>query len=168
MKSKLFFAVSVLAVAILAGCNRDAGVASSFKADAKPIKLAEEVARAKAENKLLLLEFGSSDSCPPCEKFEKDVFSKPEFLAYEKSNLVFLRADFPFRTSLPADVNATNNLLSKQFDAAGFPTFVALDQSGNEVWRIPAKDDPAPTIDIKLFKPSEFIALLETLKAKSK
>src|SRR5437764_1293436 len=130
MKPNFSLAVSVLAVAILASCSRDASVAPAPKADTKPINLAAEVTRAATENKMVFLEFGSSDACPPCEKFEKDVFSKPEFLAYEKSNLVFLRMDFPFRTTLPEDVKATNALVAKQFDTVGFPTFIALNRNG--------------------------------------
>ena len=62
----------------------------------------------------------------------------------------------------------TNILLSKQFDVFAFPTFVAMDDAGQEIWRMPAKDDPNPGIDTRLFKPSEFIALIESVKAKRK
>src|SRR4051812_47469229 len=124
MKPNLFLLALISTATILVSCKREEIVSAITKVDAKPIRLADEVARVNAENKLVFLEFGSSDSCPPCELFEKKVFSTPEFLAYEKSNLVFLRVDFPFRTSLPADVNATNNLLAKQFDAVAFPTFI--------------------------------------------
>lgn len=147
----------------MVGCNRDS---TEVVAVQTLINLSAEIARAKTENKLLLLEFGSSDSCPPCILFQKEVFSKPEFLAYEKSNLVFVRLDFPFRTTLPADVNATNVLLAQQFAASGFPTFIALDPEGNEFWRMPAKGDPNPSIETSLFQPKVFIALLESLKKK--
>ena len=58
----------------------------------------------------------------------------------------------------------TNALLARQFDTIGFPTFIALDRNGTEIWRMPAKDDPSPVIDLKLYQPSEFISLLEILK----
>ena len=114
----------------------------------------------------MLLEFGSSDSCPPCILFQKYVFSQPEFLAYEKSNLVFVRLDFPQRTQLPPAIQATNVFLAQQFEAFGFPTFVALDHAGKELWRMPQKGEL--TFESRLFQPKEFIALIESVKAKQK
>jgi thioredoxin-related protein len=170
MKRNIFFLILIWAV-ILVGCNHsdltvDMSKAVALDTNAPPVNLAVEIARAKTENKLLLLEFGSSDSCPPCVLFQQKVFSQPEFLAYEKSNLVFVRLDFPFRTSLRPDATATNNLLAQQFDAAGFPTFVALDKDGKEFWRMPQKGDL--TLDTSLFQPTNFIALIESVKKKEK
>jgi thioredoxin-related protein len=131
-----------------------------------PVNLPVEIERARTQQKLLLLEFGSSDSCPPCITLERQVFSQPEFISYAESNLVFVRLDFPFRGSLPADTQATNDLLAKKFDVGAFPTFVALNSAGKEFWRMPAKDDPAPTIDGRLFEPKGFIGLIESVKQK--
>jgi thioredoxin-related protein len=136
--------------------------------NATPANLSSAIAQAKAENKLLLLEFGSSDSCPPCMLFEQEVFSKPEFMEYGKTNLVFVRIDFPAKSKLPSDVETTNVLLGAQFEASAFPTFVALDKDGKEFWRMPAKDDPNPGIPKLLFSPQGFIGLIETLKAQRK
>lgn len=133
-----------------------------------PVNLAAKVKQANAEHKLLLLEFGSSDSCPPCIELENKVFSQPEFLNYEKSNLVFVRLDFPLKSDLRPDTQATNVLLAKQFDAYVFPTFVALDKSGQEFWRMPGKNDPAPGIEIKLFEPTNFINLLQDVRKNEK
>ena len=92
MKRYLFPACLILTV-FLAGCdNRDLTVDMSktvTDTNAPPVNLPAEVARAKSENKLLLMEFGSSDSCPPCVLMEQKVFSSPEFKAYEKMNLEF-------------------------------------------------------------------------------
>jgi thioredoxin-related protein len=164
----------LIAAAVGAGCNKDPNPPSAAAgtvaeaASAAPVNLPAEIARAKSENKLLLLEFGSSDSCPPCILFQQEVFSKPEFLAYEKSNLVFVRLDFPQRTPLPPDIQATNILLAQQFEAFAFPTFVALDHDGKEFWRSPEKDNPNPAIATALFDPKNFIALLESVRAKQK
>jgi thioredoxin-related protein len=167
---KIIFLLVISAAAILAGCDRNSTGGDTTQTAVQPVgppvNLAAEIERAKTENKLLLLEFGSSDACPPCVEFQKRVFSQPEFLAYEKSNLVFVRIDFPFRTTLPVDVNTTNALLSQQFDVPGFPTFVAIDHAGKEIWRMPAKGELNPTLDVSLFQPKAFIALLDTLKAK--
>jgi thioredoxin-related protein len=139
---------------------------ASTAANTGPVNLPAEIARAKAENKLLLLEFGSSDACPPCMVFQQEVFSKPEFLTYEKSNLVFVRVDFPFKTELPPEVRGTNDLLAQQFEAYGFPTFIALDRDGKEFWRMPQKGEM--TLDTRLFHPANFIALIDSLKQKDK
>jgi thioredoxin-related protein len=138
--------------------------ATAVATNAAPVNLTAEITRAKSENKLLLMEFGSSDSCPPCILFQQKVFSQPEFLAYEKSNLVFVRLDFPLNTDLPPQVQATNIFLAKQFDVFAFPAFVALDHAGKEFWRMPKNDEM--TIETRLFQTKEFIALLEDVKKK--
>lgn len=133
-----------------------------------PVNLAAEVARANAQHKLLLLEFGSSDSCPPCVAFQKYVFSTPQFAAYEKTNLVFVRLDFPLKAALRPDTKATNDLLAVQFDVYAYPTFIALDKDGKDFWQLPKKNDPDPALDTRLFQPKNFIDLLNSVKAKEK
>jgi thioredoxin-related protein len=169
VKQKVFFLFLISAV-FLAACSQDLTVdmskAIALNTNAPPVNLAVEVTRAKTENKLLLLEFGSSDSCPPCIVFEQKVFSTPGFKAYEKSNLDFVRLDFPLKVNLRPDTAATNALLSQQFEADAFPTFVALDQAGKEFWRLPQKGDL--TLDTSLFQPTNFIALIESVKKKEK
>jgi thioredoxin-related protein len=172
LSMKRYIIYSCLALAtVWFWCNfspaSDVTHSSATATNAPPINLTAEIALAKAENKLLLLEFGSSDSCPPCILFEQKVFSTPEFKAYEKSNLVFVRIDFPLKTDFPPDARATNALLSQQFDQYFFPTFIALDADGKEFWRIPEKGmEPAWPVDV--FTPQKFIALLESLKTKEK
>jgi thioredoxin-related protein len=162
--------ILILAAAILcAGCNSGSmpiEKAGAAPPNTTPVNLAAEIARAKTENKLLLLEFGSSDSCPPCIELEEKVFSKPEFQAYEKANLVFVRLDFPAETDLPPQVKATNEFLAEQFGAFLFPTFVAINHEGKEFWRLPQKGEFA--LDTEIFSPKGFIALLESVKKKRK
>jgi thioredoxin-related protein len=126
-----------------------------------PVDLAAEVARAKAENKLLVLEFGSSDSCPPCVGLQKYVFSTPEFEAYAQTNLDFIRLDYPQWVDLRPDTQATNKILALQFDVEGFPTLVALDGSGKEFWR-------KVGVPVALFNSKKFIAQLEAVKKNEK
>jgi thioredoxin-related protein len=171
VKRSLFISFLILA-AVLVGWNLspagDANNSSTpeVSTNASPVNLAAEIARAKTENKLLLMEFGSSDSCPPCIIFQQEVFSKPEFLAYEKSNLDFVRLDYPQRTALPAAIQVTNIILAQQFEAYMFPTFVALDRDGKEFWRMPQKGQL--TLETRLFQPKEFIALLESVRKMEK
>lgn len=165
MKGNLIFVL--LTAIFLAACNP--GVKPVHKtptAIAPPVNLAAEVARANAENKIVFLEFGSSDSCPPCVELEEEVFSKPEFQAYVKTNFIFLHLDFPVHTDLPPAVTATNIILHDQFGIDAFPTFIALDENGKEFWRLPEKGEM--TLDLAIFKPKGFIALMESVKKKKK
>jgi thioredoxin-related protein len=132
--------------------------------NALPVNLTAEIARANREHKLLLLEFGSSDACPPCIRFEQQVFSTPQFKAFAQSNLDLVHLDFPLKSDLRPDTVATNTLLSQQFDAYGFPTFVALDRNGKELWKMP-KDGMDPDFE-PLFQPTNFINLIVQLKQK--
>jgi thioredoxin-related protein len=158
----VFFFIST---AFLAGCSGQELTIDMSKivtdTNAPPVNLSAEIARAKSENKLLLLEFGSSDSCPPCILFQQKVFSSPEFKAYEKTNLDFVRLDFPQRTQLLPATQSTNILLAQQFNAYAFPTFVTLDKDGKEFWR-------QEGAQVEQFNPTNFINLLEEVKKKEK
>jgi thioredoxin-related protein len=162
--------LSLISALVWAWCSfglaGETSKAASTEANTKPVNLSAEIARAKAENKLLLLEFGSSDACPPCILFQREVFSKPEFQAFEKSNLVFVRIDFPFKTELPPEVQNTNSLLAQQFEAYMYPTFIALDRDGKEFWRMPKQGEM--TLDTNLFRPENFIKLIKSLDNKEK
>ncbi|HEX4343459.1 MAG TPA: thioredoxin family protein [Verrucomicrobiae bacterium] len=148
---------------VLVSCRNAPDKSFFDRYDITPINLSVEVAQAKAGNKLLLLEFGSSDSCEPCIRFEKQVFTQPEFMKYADANLVFVRVDFPFNSDLSKSVNATNNLLSNTYQVEGFPSFIALDKGGKEFWRMPKKGDQDPPYE-KLMEPQAFISLLDSVK----
>ena len=164
MKRYWFLLSSILTV-FLAGCDKQALTVDMSKTvtdtNAPPVNLPAEVARAKSENKLLLLEFGSSDSCPPCVLMQQKVFSSPEFKAYEKLNLDFVHLDYPANVELRPDTKATNIALAKQFQVQGYPTFLGLNQDGKEIWR-----EEGITLDQA--SPKVFIALLESAKEKRK
>ena len=151
----------VLGLALLSGCHEPRTAANL---NIIPVNLPAEIDRARAEKKLVLIEFGSSDSCPPCTLLERNVFSKPEFMSYAAANLVFVRLDFPFRTDLPPATQATNDLLAKQYSVGKFPTFIALDAAGKEFWRMPAKNEIE--LDERLFEPRTVIELIESIKKK--
>ena len=152
-----------LAASLVIGCHHSVDKGFFDRFDTVPINCATEVAKAKAENKLLLLEFGSSDSCAPCQRFEREVFSQPEFLDYAGSNLVFVRVDFPFYTDLSSNVLATNTCLMAQYNVGGFPTFIALNPKGDEIWRLPQTNDLDPNFE-RLMAPKAFISQMNTLK----
>ena len=93
------------------------------------------LARAKAGNKMILIDFTGSDWCPWCIKFDEDVLSKARFAAYAESKLVLVLADFPNHTKQSPALKQANEELGKKFRVEGYPTFVVLNASGKEIGR---------------------------------
>jgi thioredoxin-related protein len=90
---------------------------------------------AKANHKLLLLNFTGSDWCGWCIKFDKDVLSQPQFKNYAHDNLVLLELDFPRRKSQPTEEKKQNLHLAQQYEVLGFPTIIVLNSNGQKVWQ---------------------------------
>src|SRR5882672_6835374 len=65
--------------------------------------------QAKAEKKLVLLDFTGSDWCGWCIRLNKEVFSKPEFQDYAAKNLVLVEVDFPRSKTQSAELKAQND-----------------------------------------------------------
>ncbi len=130
---------SVVGLLVLLGCTRnlvhERTDASLPVVKDDPIDLNGAIAKAKSEDKIVLLDFTGSDWCPPCMEMHKEIFSQPTFQSYAESNLVFLVVDFPTKVRLPADASATNDLLAQQFNIEGFPTLVALNGDGKQIWQ---------------------------------
>src|SRR5580693_3841272 len=83
--------------------------------------------QAKAENKLVLMDFTGSDWCPWCIKLDKDIFSQSEFANYAKTNLVLVLLDFPNQKPQSDDLKKANAALQAKYDPEGaFPTLIAL------------------------------------------
>jgi thioredoxin-related protein len=95
--------------------------------------LPKAMAQAKAEHKMVLMDFNGSDWCPPCKALRKNVFSSPEFVEFAKKNLVLVDVDFPHHKELGAEQKAANETLSKKYDVEGFPTVVILDANGKQL-----------------------------------
>ena len=96
------------------------------------------VAQAKAEKKLVMLDFTGSDWCYWCKKLQSEVFSKPEFAAYAKKNLVLVEVDFPHGKKLgeqSAELKKANAELQAKYkaDIEGVPTIIVLDAEGKKV-----------------------------------
>ena len=91
---------------------------------------------AKKEGKSVLIHFSGSDWCGWCMKLRKEVFNKPEFDAYAKSNLVLVIVDFPKHKTVPASTQSTNQRVAEQFQVQGFPTLVLLDSQGNRLGNV--------------------------------
>ena len=97
--------------------------------------LTKAMAQAKAEKKMVLLDFTGSDWCGWCIKFDKETLSTDKFAAYAKTHLVLVMLDFPNHKPQSAELKAANAALQKKYEVEGFPTFVLLNADGKEIGR---------------------------------
>lgn len=141
---------SVLLVAFASFC---------FAADVWLTDLNEALKKAKSEKKIVLLNFTGSDWCGWCKKFKAEVFDTEEFSAYAKNNLVLVEVDFPAKKQQSDALKKANQELKNKYNIRGYPTFVILDASGNEIGRQEGYSAGGP-------KP--FIQKLEDFKKKAK
>ncbi|HWB60410.1 MAG TPA: thioredoxin family protein [Chthoniobacteraceae bacterium] len=111
------------------------------------------LARAKAEKKIVLLDFSGSDWCPDCIRLERGVFSQLKFQEYAKKNLVLVDIDFPHNTEQPAALKKQNSDLLAKYRIFSYPTIVVLDSDGKQIGELGYE----PT-------PEAFLAKLERLK----
>ena len=70
---------------------------SAFAADGWETDYEKALAKAKAENKHVFLDFTGSDWCGPCIELRKRVLSSKEFADYAAKNLVLVEIDYPQR-----------------------------------------------------------------------
>ena len=118
--------------------------------------LPQAQAKAKSDNKLVMIDFTGSDWCPWCIKLNKEVFSTPEFVAYADKNLVPVEIDFPRKKQQAADLKKANQQLQKQYKIEGYPTVIVLNGQGKTVAQLGYQPGG----------PKPFIAELEKLKGK--
>ena len=98
--------------------------------------LNEAAAEAKANNRMLLLNFSGSDWCGWCKRLDAEVFSQEEFQAYANENLVPLLADFPRRGDQSDELKAQNRRLQDHFRIEGFPTLLLFNSDGEMIGRL--------------------------------
>lgn len=94
---------------------------------------AEAQKTAKAENKLILLNFSGSDWCGPCIQLKKEVFESETFKAFAGPKLVLVRADFPRlkKNQLEKSQQAKNDLMAEKYNQDGkFPLTVLINADG--------------------------------------
>jgi thiol:disulfide interchange protein len=116
--------------------------------------LAKAQAKAKAENKLVLMDFNGSDWCPPCKALRKNVLSTQEFVDYAKKNLVLVDVDFPHTEQDPA-LKKANQALGEKYGIEGLPTVIVLSSDGKQLKK---------NVGYSGAGTKEFIADLEKLK----
>jgi len=113
-------------------------------------------AKAKSEQKLVMMDFTGSDWCGWCIKLDKEIFSQPEFVEYAKKNLIPVELDFPRKKEQSAELKAANKALAKEYGIRGYPTIIVLNSEGKKVGELGYMKGG----------PKAFIAELEKLKAK--
>ena len=115
-------------------------------------------AKAKEENKQVLLDFTGSDWCGWCIKFNKEVLSTPEFADYAAKHLVLVEVDFPRKKEQSDELKKANKDLGSKYKVNGYPTFVVLNKEGKEVGR---------QVGYSAGGPTAFIAKLDEFKGKN-
>ncbi len=93
-------------------------------------------AQAKAENKIVLLDFTGSDWCIWCTRLKNEVFSKTAFAEYAAKNLVLVEVDFPHTKKLSAEQKAANNALQEKYGIEGYPTIIVLNGDGKQIGKL--------------------------------
>lgn len=111
-------------------------------------------AKAKAEKKLVMLDFTGSDWCGWCIKLNKEVFSQPAFVEYANKNLVAVEVDFPSKKALSAAQKQANAALARKYNVEGYPTIIVLNSDGRKIGELGYQPGG----------PKAFIAALEKLK----
>lgn len=109
---------------------------------------------AKANNKLVLLDFTGSDWCGWCKLLDREIFSKSQFKEYATKNLVLIELDFPRMKSVPPATKAQNERLFMQYRIQGLPTIIVLNGDGKVVAELGYMEGG----------PDAFIAVLEKLR----
>ena len=114
-------------------------------------------AKAKAEKKLVMLDFTGSDWCGWCIRLNSEVFSKPEFVEYAKTNLVAVEVDFPHAKKQTEEQKKANQELQEKYKIPGYPTIIVLNGAGEKVGQLGYMPGG----------PKAFIAELEKLRKKT-
>lgn len=135
--------------------------------------LAKAQAKAKAEKKMVMLDFTGSDWCGWCIKLHKEVFSTKEFADYASKNLVLVEVDFPRNKKQDEAEKKANRELAEKYKVKGYPTIIVLDADGKQVGNL-SYDSGCDEKDLKKgdmkalkAKPELFIAALDKVKPKS-
>lgn len=120
--------------------------------------------KAKADNKLVLLNFTGSDWCGWCIKLDREVFSKPEFREYANKNLVLVELDFPRTKQIDRSLLRKNMELAEKFQVEAFPTIIVLNGDGKVVGSLSYDSGVPPDSTKPVATPAAFIASVEKLR----
>jgi len=126
MNSRFLSALAV-SLALCASASAKSGWVDDFE---------KGLAKAKAENKMAIVDFTGSDWCVWCKKLDDEIFSKAKFKEYVKDKYVLVEVDFPQIKRLPEKKQKANAEVAEKFKVQGYPTVVVLRTDGSEVGRL--------------------------------
>jgi thioredoxin-related protein len=91
--------------------------------------------QARAEGKVILLDFTGSDWCVWCKRLKSEVFDTADFATFVQANLVLVEVDFPRGTPLSPMQQTINQQLAATYKITGYPTIVLVNTDGQEIGR---------------------------------
>lgn len=116
---------------ILTGCCGVAALVSpAFAAEGWMTDLPAALAKAAAENKLVLVDFTGSDWCSACIMLRRNVLDTPDFRAYAADKFVLMEVDLPQRKSFDPALRKKNEAIAARYGIAGYPTILVLNPQG--------------------------------------
>ena len=121
MKAFRYIAVSAIALSVAS-----ASFAAEWITDYN-----QAIALSKKTGKPILADFTGSDWCGWCIRLKKEVFSKPEFDAWAKRNVILLELDYPQNKPQSAAIKMQNANLAQKYRIEGYPTILFLGSKGN-------------------------------------
>jgi len=93
------------------------------------------LAKARTENKHVLVNFTGSDWCGWCIRLRSEVFITKTFANYATTNLVCVEIDFPASKQLSDPIIKQNAMLKQLFMVEGYPTIFILNPDGKPIAR---------------------------------
>ena len=127
--TRIFCLFPAITMILFAGCGKTADAPAAAKVWLTDFEKAKQTAG--AEGKDLLINFAGSDWCYWCQKLDREVFSKQDFIREAGRYYVFVMVDFPNDTSRQsAELQKQNQALAAQFGVEGFPTVFLADATG--------------------------------------
>lgn len=101
-----------------------------------PTNFDEAVAAAKKDQKVVLVNFTSSDGGGDAQKLKDEVFGTPEFSEWATKNVVLLEVDLPKKAVLADELKKQNEGLKRQFKVTATPTVLFLDGEGKQIGKL--------------------------------
>jgi thioredoxin-related protein len=136
MRLRILALLLVLAPATTATAAEDAWFVEYDKAQAEAERLGKE----------LLIDFGGSDWCLPCQRLKARILDRPEFVRLAAEQFVLLDVDDLQRTKMPEGRKERYEKLQQRYGVEAFPTVVLATPQGlayAQTTYLEAVQDPA-------------------------
>lgn len=89
-------------------------------------------AKAKAENKAVLVDFTGSDWCGWCVRLRSTILDTPAFQQYAADKFVLMEVDIPQNVAkIGAELHATNRAIAAKYNISSFPSMLVLSPQGD-------------------------------------